>query len=246
MRRPCSRRRSATGSACSPSARSERGLAVGAHRSSGGPPGLAAPTGLRPVDSDRPAQGRRSQGAHRRRRPGGADAAAARHGFRPGASCGYLCTDRPAHGQDFGWNELLSGADIELTDDILDRIDEIVPPGDGPQPQGQLRRHAARDRRREASAQVSDPGPRTRPVLPRSPSATPAAGRGVRGWPRVAAVRVVAVRTRLAIASSGLSPARSVSTNRASALTTAARSCLSWAVAPDPCRPSVSSSGARA
>lgn len=44
-------------------------------------------------------------------------------------------------------------------------------------------------------------------------------------------VMVRAVRTRLATASSGSRPARSVSENRASALTTATRSVLSWATA---------------
>ena len=57
---------------------------------------------------------------------------------------------------------------------------------------------------------------------------------------------VLAVRTRLAIASSGVSPARSVRANRASALTTAARSCLSWVSLAGSVWPSVSLSGARA
>ena len=57
---------------------------------------------------------------------------------------------------------------------------------------------------------------------------------------------MVAVRTRLAIASSGASPARSVSTKRASALTTAARSCLSWAILAGSAAMCGSLSGARA
>ena len=50
---------------------------------------------------------------------------------------------------------------------------------------------------------------------------------------------MAAVRVALAIASSGLSPHRSVSVNRASALTVTARSRLSWArSAPSPNGPS--------
>jgi hypothetical protein len=54
---------------------------------------------------------------------------------------------------------LLSGADTELPADVLDRIDEIVPPGTDLDPQGQLRGYPASDRRRTASPPVADPAP---------------------------------------------------------------------------------------
>ncbi|MCL6673241.1 glutamine synthetase [Streptomyces panaciradicis] len=59
-------------------------------------------------------------------------------------------------------------------------------------------------------------------------------------------VNLRAVRTALATASSGSSPHRSVSVKSASALTTTARSRLSWANASGSVRPSVSCRGSRA
>ena len=108
------------------------------------------------------------------------------------------------------------------------------------------RSHPTRGQRRLLRAAQPAPPARGRPAQPASGPAAAAArtrpsriarnhaGRSATGGAgdavKADSVRVVAVRTRLAIASSGASPARSVSTKRASALTTATRSVLSRAI----------------
>ena len=121
------------------------------------------------------------------------------------------------------------------------------PPGPAvPQPAAGAARPwpAARGAAPQPAPGPAVPQPATQPATAAQPPSQPAGhprashwasrrrGRTPRTGPaygRAAWVMVVAVRTRLAIASSGVSPARSVRTKSASALTTAARSSLSWA-----------------
>jgi hypothetical protein len=75
-----------------------------------------------------PAHGRAAP--HRAGRPGrrsGPAAHSSGDGVRPLAPGGHFCPDRPRQSEQLA--DLLASADVELTGDVLDQIDEIVPPG---------------------------------------------------------------------------------------------------------------------
>ena len=83
--------------------------------------------GLRPVRPGQPGQARRGRAAHQAGRRRRAATGPPGHRFRPGAPSRHLGPDRATdHGAP---GSRPAGAEVRLSADILDRIDEIVAPG---------------------------------------------------------------------------------------------------------------------